>query len=165
LLITRDKMQATLSPQTPRGDWPIRTITRADGAALNALMKAAFADTVDSALGTAEDEMRKTLADVDGHTFLSDCSFLIEDNEGISSACIIWWYSSWRTPMIADVMTHPRARRQGQSRFLVQTSMNALLAHGYKDLTLMMTQGNTPAQRLYQSLGFTVLRTWTLKVR
>jgi ribosomal protein S18 acetylase RimI-like enzyme len=32
--------------------------------------------------------------------------------------------------------------------------MNALLGAGYSRLTLVVTDGNEPAQRLYASLGF-----------
>ena len=51
-------------------------------------------------------------------------------------------------------MTRPEAQGRGLAGSLLRMSMNALLDRGYERLTLIVTDGNTPAQRLYASLGF-----------
>lgn len=45
-------------------------------------------------------------------------------------------------------------------RFLIQKSIESLLAQGYHELSLFVTKGNLPAQHLYDTLGFQML--WTL---
>ena len=51
---------------------------------------------------------------------------------------------------------HPDFKNQGMAAFLLKNSINALLAHGYKELYLVVTQGNLEAQHLYEKIGFRV---------
>jgi ribosomal protein S18 acetylase RimI-like enzyme len=51
-------------------------------------------------------------------------------------------------------MTRPEYKGQGMARYLLKRSINALIAQGYSHLELLVTDGNTPAQTLYTSLGF-----------
>jgi ribosomal protein S18 acetylase RimI-like enzyme len=62
-------------------------------------------------------------------------------------------------PLVANVMTAPQAQNQGMATVLLRQAMNALLAHGYADLYLFVTEGNGPAQHVYQALGFVVIAT------
>jgi ribosomal protein S18 acetylase RimI-like enzyme len=62
-------------------------------------------------------------------------------------------------PLVATVMTASQAQNQGMATVLLHQAMTALLAHGYTELYLFVTEGNGPAQHVYQALGFTVIET------
>ena len=57
------------------------------------------------------------------------------------------------------MMTRPEYKGCGMGRFVLQTAINRLLEAGYSTLSLIVTDGNTSAQRLYHSLGFVPLET------
>lgn len=60
---------------------------------------------------------------------------------------------------ITNVATHPRARRQGLGRAVVQALMNESLALGLNDVYLEVRLSNAPAIALYESLGFATIAT------
>ncbi|MBU1050837.1 GNAT family N-acetyltransferase, partial [Candidatus Bipolaricaulota bacterium] len=88
---------------------------------------------------------------------IPECSFVIESGEFISSACLISWYEPVDGPFVVFTMTRPEFKGQGMARFLLQRSINALIERGETQLTLIVTEGNQPAQHLYASLGFVAL--------
>ena len=48
----------------------------------------------------------------------------------------------------------PRWRRKGLSRYLIRRGMHRCAAHGLRTMTLAVDEGNGPALRLYQAMGF-----------
>ena len=149
-------MSIQLAPQQSLNER--RTIQQDDAEGLARLMHAAYRGTIDDegeTLNEAREEIHKTFAGEYGR-LLSDCSFAIEADGSLISACLVSWYEPSSTPLVAFLMTHPDAKRQGHARMLLRQSMNALLEQGYSKLTLVVSEGNNPAIALYRNLGFTV---------
>jgi len=131
-------------------------VNREDREDLATLLYAAYRGTIDDdgeTYSDALDEIDNLFAGAYGD-YLADCSFCIRDGEFIASASLITWWSPHDAPLIAFTMTRPEMRRTGHAKTLIQASMNALLDRGYDRLTLVVTDGNVPAQRLYAELGF-----------
>jgi pimeloyl-ACP methyl ester carboxylesterase/L-amino acid N-acyltransferase YncA len=159
----RLKMKLLLQDQHAQrleSPWPCRPITPTDIPALAQLVLDAYKGTIDDegeTLDEALQAIQDTFAGASGR-LLNACSFVIEER-GQALACTIVtvWHEQ---PLLAYVMTHPAAQNRGMGRFLIQKSIESLLAQGYGELSLFVTKGNLPAQHLYDALGFQVL--WTL---
>ena len=160
--VKRWKMRRILAEHPVPERWPSRPITTQDGPLLGTLMYAAYHDTIDDEGETPE----IALAEVNGvfrgkhGPMLYDCSFIIEEGGRALGATIITDWSDERTgtrqPLLAFLMVRPEASGQGMGTYLLSQSVNALLAHGERELVLFVTVGNSAAQRVYQKLGFAV---------
>jgi ribosomal protein S18 acetylase RimI-like enzyme len=156
----RVPMEVRLRPQSLPTGFHLRPVREADREDLAILLYAAYRGTVDDEGETLADalaEIERLFAGDYGE-FLSDCSFVFEEGEFITSASLITWWPPHDAPLVAFTMTRPEARRTGQATRLLKASMNALLDRGYDRLTLIVTDGNVEAQRLYARLGFRELR-------
>jgi len=152
----RAVLELPLVPQVPARTWPFRPVVEGDAEDLAILLYAAYRETVDDAGETFADalaEIEKTFSGGYGR-LLPGCSFVIEEGEFIASACLVSWFELHDAPLVVFTMTRPDAQRRGMSRFLLQQSINALLAKGYDRLTLVVTETNEPAVNLYASIGF-----------
>lgn len=153
------KMRLALAPQTVAPRWPVRPVTHADVSALVALMFDAYRGTIDDEGDTPDDaraEVRRTLDGAYGD-FLPACSFAVEEGGRMLAATLV---TRWQgAPLLAFVMTHPNAKGRGLATYLIQQSSIALLDQGYDELYLFVTEGNVPAQRVYERLGFAVVAT------
>jgi ribosomal protein S18 acetylase RimI-like enzyme len=138
--------------------WPHRRINPSDKAALGMLMLAAYRRTVDDEGETLPDATAEVDRVLGGHygSFLSDCSFLVEEAERIVGASMVTLWE--KRPLLAFVFVHPDLQRRGLGTFLIGATGNALLAAGYSDLDLLVTEENEPAVALYRKLGFEVVR-------
>ena len=137
-------------------EWSCRAVRETDAHDLAILMYAAFRGTIDDEGETFADAVReidKTLAGDYGKLLL-ECSFVIEEAEFVASACLISWFDLHAAPLVVFSMTRPEHKGQGMARFLLKQSINALIDQGHSQLTLIVTDGNRPAQNLYGSLGF-----------
>lgn len=149
-------MQLRLARQTHAATWESRGLRASDREDLAILLYAAFRGTIDDEGET----FSGTLTEIDRvfagdyGELLPDCSFVIERGEFLASACLIGQPDPRGAPLVIFSMTRPDAQRQGMARFLLRRSVNALLDHGHKRLTLVVTKGNAPAEHLYASLGF-----------
>lgn len=154
--LRRIPMELRLQPQTSPRDPPIRTARNDDKEDLAILLYAAYRGTIDDDGGTFADAASEIDALFGGTygRFLSNCSFVIEQGEYIASASLITWWEPHNAPLVAFTMTRPESQGRGLARDLLQASMRALFNHGYDRLTLVVTDGNAPAQKLYTSLGF-----------
>jgi len=152
----RIPMELDLRRQTPRSNVSYRAIRPTDRQDLAILLYAAYRGSVDDEGESFADALSEIDKVFDGGygEFLSDCSFVAEEGEFLASACLIAWWEPHDAPLVVFAMTRPEAQRRGLARALLQTSVNALLDAGYERLTLIVTDGNRPAQRLYASLGF-----------
>lgn len=63
---------------------------------------------------------------------------------------------------IANVATHPDHRGRGLARLLVGAALDHIRARGGRHVLLEVRGDNEPAYRLYQSMGFRLLKTSTL---
>jgi GNAT superfamily N-acetyltransferase len=152
----RVPMELRLTRQEIVASRPCRAVRLSDREDLAILLYAAFRGTTDDEGETFVD----ALAEID-RTFsgdyggpLLDCSFVIKRGEFLASASLICLSEPDGVPLVVFSMTRPDAQRQGLARYLLRRSIDALLDRGYERLRLIVTEGNTPAQRLYASLGF-----------
>lgn len=155
----RIPMSLQLAPQPFDREWPCQVLRAEDADDLAVLLYSAFRNTIDDEgepFSAAVYEIEKTLAGEYGR-LLADCSFVIADGDSIASACLISWYEPAESPFVVFTMTRPESKGQGMARFLLKKSIHALIARGDTQLTLIVTNGNAPAQRLYASLGFEAL--------
>jgi len=152
----RIAMELALVAQSPRGPWSVRTIRDSDAQGLAILLYAAFRGTVDDEGETFSDAMTEIENVFAGRygRLLPDCSFVIEQGEFLTSACLISWFELHDAPLVVFTMTRPESQRRGMARFLLRQSIDALLAAGHDRLTLVVTDTNLPAVALYRALGF-----------
>lgn len=68
---------------------------------------------------------------------------------------IIYWFLATEID-IHNFAVDPAYRRQGIGRFLLQAVIDEAKNHGLSRVTLEVRKSNEPAQRLYQSVGFTI---------
>ena len=154
----RLKMRLALTPFEVAARWPVRQVAPDNAPALAALMYAAYRGTIDDEGETEEDTLREVEATLRGQygPLLGDCSFWIEDQPAGLAICATL-LTLWRDgPLLAFVMTHPDAKGRGMATYLIQRSANALLERGERELYLAVTEGNAPAQHVYERLGFRV---------
>lgn len=78
-------------------------------------------------------------------------TWLSQDSQGIAGACVV---SLGDVPFVSELGVRKDKRRSGLARALTLASMNALYEGGHDRLSLVVTVGNDPAIRLYESLGF-----------
>jgi len=149
-------MERALTRQPIPSDLCCRSPRESDKETLAILLYAAYRGTIDDDGETFADALAEVekVFDCTYGAFLPDCSFVIEEGEYIASASLITWWEPHDAPLVAFTMTRPEAQGRGLAGALLRMSMNALLDRGYERLTLIVTDGNTPAQRLYASLGF-----------
>lgn len=164
----RDWMTLTLS-QMPtlarRGsDATFRALTPADAPMLALLMYESYRGTVDDAGETHDDargEVAKLLAGDFGAVDWG-ASLVCASKAGLASATIITRDGVAPPPLalgeafLAFSMTAPHAKRQGLARAGLLQAVATLRARGEHRLHLVVTRANTPALRLYESLGFVV---------
>ena len=160
--VKRWKMRHMLTEHPVAERWRVHPVTPEDGPLLGALMYAAYHDTIDDEGETPSEaiaEIESTLKGKHG-PLLSEASLVIEENGRALGATVITDWSDEHTgarqPLLAFLMVLPEASGQGMGTYLLSRSINALLAHGERDLVLFVTVGNSAAQRVYQNLGFTV---------
>lgn len=153
-------MEIALSRQALPAESRARSVRSEDKEALAILLFSAYRGTIDDegdSFADALGEIEKTFrGDYGG--FLADCSSVIEAGEFLSSACLVSFFEPHCAPLVVFLMTRPELKRRGLARFVLQRSMNALLDAGHARVTLVVTEGNEPAQQLYAELGFVPIR-------
>lgn len=141
----------------PSGVLRIRTVTPADLAPLARLMLDAYTGTIDyedEDLDDAMDEVRSFLDDYDS---LLDRSYLAEDDGEIVSAVLV--SMSAGRPFIGYVMTLPSHKKRGLARLLIAHVLKRLADDGHETVVFYITEGNTPSERLFRSVGAVHVRT------
>lgn len=133
----------------------LRLVRAEDLDGLAALMFAAYVGTIDAepadTLQGAAKEVQTTFEGGYG-PFLGGASFVVEAEDQLASATLVTRYEG--APMIAFTLTAPAFARRGLGRALMLRSLTALADAGEERVDLAVTDGNTPAQRLYAELGF-----------
>jgi GNAT superfamily N-acetyltransferase len=136
---------------------PLRRLDASDEPALAQLMLEAYRGTLDNhgeRLDHAHAEVRRTFSGGYGR-MLWDASFVIEAEGGQTALASASVLTLWQDrPLLAFSLTHPRARRRGLAATLIGASARTLGLQGYAQLALVVTRGNTPAERLYEKVGF-----------
>ena len=125
-----------------------------DAEALAHLLHAAYRGTVDDE-GETLDDTRGVVAQLMAGEFgdwLASASEVVERDDAIVAATLL---TLWRDgPLVAFTATLPAYQRQGLARAGLQRAFNRLAAGDEPWLRLVVTEGNTRALALYDSLGF-----------
>ncbi|MFM0373551.1 hypothetical protein [Paraburkholderia aspalathi] len=134
----------------------LRSVTSEDIPALGALFFAAFLGTIDDGGQTEIQYASKAAAILGGRygEWIPGASWTIEQNGGLRSACIVCDYNPYGCPVIAVVATAPSCKRMGDGGTLLDAALTSLPALGYLDCCAMITVGNAPSERLFNSRGF-----------
>jgi ribosomal protein S18 acetylase RimI-like enzyme len=152
--MSRIRMQWRFPPVDLVDRWPKRLVTPDDIPDLGQLLWDAYRGTIDDGgetLAEAHGEIQATFEGKYGR-FMDASSFVIAGDGILQAASLVTLFDG--EPLLAFSITHPRSRRRGMARDLIQASAKALRAGGYPLLRLVVTDGNAPAQRLYSGLGF-----------
>jgi ribosomal protein S18 acetylase RimI-like enzyme len=149
-------LERKLKPEAAPIDPRCRTVRPTDREDLAILLYAAYRGTIDDEGETFADALREIDKTFGGDygSFLPEHSFVIEDGEFLASACLISWFEHHNAPLLVFLMTRPERKRQGLGRSVLTASMESLADAGFEKITLVVTEENEPASRLYEGLGF-----------
>lgn len=146
----------TLRPDEGIKDWVARAVRADDREPLAALLLDAYHGTIDDeGEGPAE-----ALAAVDehfSHMLWEHCLVLEQAGEPASLAFVVMVGGRH---YIDPVVTAPAAKCRGLGRAAVRASLESLTAAGVAEVGAVITDGNTPSERLFASLGFTRVGPW-----
>jgi RimJ/RimL family protein N-acetyltransferase len=144
--------------QLPPSDPLARGVVSGDAAALAELMFDAYRGTVDDE-GEGPEGARAEIASLFAGQygpFDFGASEVVVRDGRIVAATLVTQYQG--LAMVAFTMTAPPWQRRGLARAGLIRTMARLLAAGRDRVDLAVTETNTPARRLYDSLGFEVVR-------
>ncbi|MFO0829084.1 MAG: GNAT family N-acetyltransferase [Phycisphaerales bacterium] len=152
----RTRMVASLGTRQhePREDPLARPVTDADIQAIARLMLDAYRGTADDGGESFDDavaEVTKLLAGAYGEFDRHASEVIVRDAELVSATFVTRYENE---PLIAFSMTSPQWKRRGLARAGLVRVMDRLRAAGEPRVRLVVTNGNTPAEALYASLGF-----------
>lgn len=152
----RYKLYLTLKRQDLDHLFVARNLTLSDYQSLGILMLKAYQGTIDydgESLEDSIDEMKGTLQGKYGN-LVGPASYLIEKNGESIAAVIFTTNEKEKVPLLTFAMTHPVFKNKGMSKYLIRKGLNSLLDLGYKECFLVVTEGNHPAQSMYEKMGF-----------
>jgi len=147
-------MRIVLTPQCAAADVTARAPRPSDAAQLAHLMLDAYRGTCDDQGETINDARLEVARLFEGEygDLIPECSeVVVREGHLVAATLVTMWKAS---PLIAFSMTHPECKRTGLARAGIRRCMEQLLSAGHHELRLVVTRGNTSAERLYESLGF-----------
>lgn len=150
----RSTMVARVQRREVAADPRVRGPRMADAAAIADLMLAAYRGTIDDEGETPAEtlELVQQLFAGEYGAMLWNISEVTERDGRLVSAtiCTVWE----GRPFVAFTVTAPEYKGRGLARAGLTRAINRLAAAGDPVLRLVVTRGNTAAERLYESLGF-----------
>ncbi|MYQ43570.1 GNAT family N-acetyltransferase [Streptomyces sp. SID4985] len=154
------KRLGDVPPELPEGS-RARPMTEAEFESWLAKGRESYARSLMS-LGLSEEEARAK-SRRDHETRLGEglategVRFSVLEHEG-TPVGTIWLARADDTPWVLDVGTDEAHRGRGHGRSLMLHAEAQTIADGERTLTLNVRAGNTPAERLYASLGYETTR-------
>ncbi|MGA7846790.1 MAG: GNAT family N-acetyltransferase [Thermoplasmata archaeon] len=154
---------STLSPP-PDPRWPegleVTTVRHVPFEQLTALDWRTYRGTPDESLlsGTPQGNrelLENALKGLFGQ-YLDEASPAVRDSLGALVGFAVGCQESLRSGILLDLAVDPDFRRRGIGEALVLRTLRALLALGYPNAHLWVTDGNHPARKLYEKTGFLV---------
>jgi ribosomal protein S18 acetylase RimI-like enzyme len=153
----RHKLYLTIEHQDLDEKFISRNITHSDYQSLGKLMLEAYKGTIDYEGESLEDSVTEIKGTLEGKygVFIESASYLIEN----VAAVIFTINGEENLPLLTFAMTHPSFKNKGMSKHLIRKGFNSLLSLGYKECFLVVTDGNQPAQSMYERMGFKLSKT------
>ena len=150
-------------PQTLQQDHPLglelRPFELGDGPliALGALFSRAYAGTIDDegeGPAEAEAEVRGVISGRYG-PLIREASGVLGSPDSPLAASFVCEHriGTIELPFLCYIVVEPDHQGRGLARTLLMQTARRLQAQGYSGLHLLVTLGNSPAERLYQRLG------------
>lgn len=138
----------------PAIDLPVRHPSTDDAEALAVLMLDAYEGTIDADGSETIDDARD---EVGGYLSperqpMLEHSFVALAGDGAAAAVLVARHEG--LPFIGYVMTAAEHKGRGLATALTQLTLTSLNAAGERRVHLWVTRGNTPAERMYERLGF-----------
>ena len=121
---------------------------------LGDLMDASYRGTIDYDGETLEQCVQEMVDTINGKygPFVKEASFFVSFNKKPVSAILI---TEWKEqPLVAYTMTDNVFRGQGLAKFLLGKSISSSALSKWKQLFLVVTEGNASAEKLYEKAGF-----------
>ncbi len=110
----------------------------------------AYAGTIDYE-GESIAEARAEVDDWMNGPAMLEHSFVVDVDDRLVSAVLLMIVDD--EPFIAIVMTHPEHKAMGLGRAVTDRALAGLADQGHKRVVFYITEGNTPSERMFASLG------------
>lgn len=137
-------------PEPTSVEVPLRSLTTQDRDALARLILDAYRGTIDDEGET----MVEAIEEIDGwfgHAPLLEPSIGAELDGELVAAVLVMTVDD--DPFIAVVMTAAASKGTGLGRAVVTEALARLRRAGHRRVVLYITEGNTPSERLFASVG------------
>lgn len=138
----------------------VREVARSDTEALVTVFFQGDLDTGEDAYPGEANARTDVEATMDGFwgEMLWDASLVaVLDDVAVATTFVVADHHHDGLPLLAFLVTQPAVQRRGAASALVTASLAALHQRGLTELHLAVLPDN-PARRLYERLGFTVVR-------
>ncbi|MBR8041542.1 GNAT family N-acetyltransferase [Burkholderia cenocepacia] len=134
----------------------LRQIQSDDVSALGQLLFGAFHGTIDDVGHTEAQYALKVTAILGGRygECIRDASWVVEQTDGLQSACLVCDYKPYGCPVIAVIASAPASQRSGIAGTLLEAALVKLSALGHAECCAMVTKGNVASEHLFRSRGF-----------
>ena len=83
-----------------------------------------------------------------------NCSWLCFVQETLVVACLVAFWDERKLPLIAYVMTRAKWKNKGLGTAVLQHALYGLAEQGHREVRAVITQGNTPSERIFKRVGF-----------
>jgi len=110
-------------------------------------------DYQDETLTDAVAEVEAYFGGRRGGPALPDHSRLAWSDSQLAAACLVAQWDARQCPFIAYVMTHPQWKNQGLARHLLGAVLQELRS-SHREVRAIVTEGNTPSERLFRGMLF-----------
>jgi L-amino acid N-acyltransferase YncA len=118
-------------------------------------MLSAYQDTIDHDGESLDDARREVQGYFRGHPLLEHSVVIAGDpNDVLLSACLVAYLTDEEAPLIAYVMTRRASKMHGLARTILNDVLARLENAGHDVVLATITEGNTPSERLFGSIGF-----------
>lgn len=138
-------------------DLQLRAIRSTDSNAIAELMVEAYRGTIDDEGETLEDaigEVNAYLAGERGGRSLLNDSRLAFAGPLLVGACLAADWHERQLPLIVYVMTCVKWKNRGVGKQMLWAVLQALREQGHLEVRAVITEGNTPSERLFGRMGF-----------
>jgi GNAT superfamily N-acetyltransferase len=135
-------------------EFEYRPIDVSQAPLLGELMDSSYRNSIDhegETLDQCVDEIRQTICGKYG-PFIGEASFAVYSrNRPVSAILITEWKGH---PLVAYTMTEVGFQGKGLAKYLLGESVSSLRNSKWKELFLVVTEGNSSAENLYTKVGF-----------